>query len=164
VPAYWFMHSQLVQPACVSLEVQLTPQPTRLSSPPALLLQASRMMELWFGAEAGPANVRRWFKVRAPTGCRRCLCSRGLVARLQPMDQGLYRETKGGHAGPVEESMHPAHTASWMMLLYHNTRGLMSMVTPPCLHSTSVQARMATRIVRSAAACLPIISEHCRVI
>lgn len=64
VPAYWFLHCQLQQPACVNLEVQLTAQPARLSSPPALLLQLSRMMELWFGAEAGPANVRKWFKVK----------------------------------------------------------------------------------------------------
>lgn len=63
VPAYCFVHSQLTQPACVSLEVHLTAQPARLSSPGALMLQLSRMMELWFSAEAGPANVRKWFQV-----------------------------------------------------------------------------------------------------
>lgn len=63
VPAYWFVHSQLMQPACVSLSINLKAGPSRLISPPALLLQLSRMMELWFAAAAGPANIRGWFKV-----------------------------------------------------------------------------------------------------
>lgn len=79
------MHSQLVQPACVSLQVQLTPQPSRLSSPPALLLQASRMTELWFGAETGPANVRRWFQVRQSAvwyNCQVVECGQGAALRM----------------------------------------------------------------------------------
>lgn len=69
VPAYWCVHSQLMQPACVGLEVGLTQGPDRLSSPAALLLQASRMLELWFGAEAGPANIRKWLLVRRLGSC-----------------------------------------------------------------------------------------------
>lgn len=63
VPAYWFVHTQLSQPACVSLQLQLTPQPRRLNSPQALQLQLSRMVEVQFGAEAGPANTRKWLQV-----------------------------------------------------------------------------------------------------
>lgn len=75
VPAYWFVHAQLMQPACVSLELQLQPLSTRLRPPAALVLQLSRMMEGWFAAEVGPANVRRWFQVREGGGNRRmCTC------------------------------------------------------------------------------------------
>jgi hypothetical protein len=63
VPAYWFMHTQLCQPACVGLVLQLHPQPCRLNSPQALQLQCCRMVEVFFGAEAGPANTRKWLQV-----------------------------------------------------------------------------------------------------
>lgn len=69
VPAYWCVHSHLMQPACVGLEVVLTQGPDHLSSPAAILLQASRMLELWFGAEAGPANIRKWLLVRHLNSC-----------------------------------------------------------------------------------------------
>lgn len=68
IPAYTTVHAQLMQPACVSLSLQLQPLPSRISSPPALVLQASRMVELWFAAEAGAANVRKWLQVCGACG------------------------------------------------------------------------------------------------
>ncbi|KAF6255410.1 hypothetical protein COO60DRAFT_1661632 [Scenedesmus sp. NREL 46B-D3] len=43
---------QLVQPACVSLAVSLQPLPAKLQRPGALLMQLSRMIELWALAES----------------------------------------------------------------------------------------------------------------
>lgn len=63
VPAYWFVHSQLQQPACVALVLHLQPLPSKLLSREALLLQLSRMIECWVGAEVGTANVRQWILV-----------------------------------------------------------------------------------------------------
>jgi hypothetical protein len=57
------MFSQLQQPACVSLAVSLQPAPTKLQRPGALLMQLSRMVEVWLAAEAGTANVRQWLLV-----------------------------------------------------------------------------------------------------
>lgn len=57
------MCSQLVQPACVSLAVSLQPLPAKLQRPGALLMQLSRMIELWVATEAGTANVRQWLMV-----------------------------------------------------------------------------------------------------
>lgn len=106
IPGYWFVHSQLMQPACVGLELcLLSPQQqqqqlsgsiatasaaaVRLSSPSALLLQLSRMIELWFGAEAGPANVRRWLLVSYGLCCVTlwrspvCMCGQQLAVAPQ---------------------------------------------------------------------------------
>jgi hypothetical protein len=55
--------SQLLQPACVSLSFSLQPLPAKLQRPGALLLQLSRMIEVWLAAEAGAANVRQWLMV-----------------------------------------------------------------------------------------------------
>lgn len=64
VPAYWFMHSQLQQPACVALVIHLQPLPSKLLDCNGLLLQLSRMIECWVGAEVGTANIRQWLMVR----------------------------------------------------------------------------------------------------
>jgi hypothetical protein len=61
------MCSQLLQPACVSLAVCLQPTPAKVQRPGALLMQLSRMVELWLAAEAGTANVRQWLMVSRPT-------------------------------------------------------------------------------------------------
>lgn len=63
VPAYWFVHQQLQQPACVALVLQLQPRLNKLMSRDALLMQLSRMIECWVAAEMGTANVRKWLLV-----------------------------------------------------------------------------------------------------
>eukprot|EP00775_Hariotina_reticulata_P005203 gene5203-5441_t len=60
VPAYWFLHCQLQQPQCVCLTLRLHPRPEKLICPDALVVQLSRMIELWVAAEMGTANVRQW--------------------------------------------------------------------------------------------------------
>jgi hypothetical protein len=65
VPAYWWVHSELLQPDSCCLTVKLQPGPERCYSKGALLLQLSRMIEVQIAAEVGPANVRRRIMVRA---------------------------------------------------------------------------------------------------
>jgi hypothetical protein len=52
----------------------LQPLLAKLQRPGALLMQLSRMVELWLAAEAGAANVRQWLMVSTPTCAEICCC------------------------------------------------------------------------------------------
>jgi hypothetical protein len=93
------MFSQLQQPACVSLALSLQPTPTKLQRPGALLMQLSRMAEVWLAAEAGAANVRQWLLVSRQcrscatvwqgcvTNCDGCCCKEWLLCSHAHADQ-----------------------------------------------------------------------------
>lgn len=64
VPAYWFLHSQLMGPHTLSLVVGLLPGAQRVMCAEALQLQVARMAEVWLATEVGAPNVRKWLQVR----------------------------------------------------------------------------------------------------
>ena len=69
VPAFWWVHSELLQPNSCCLTLKLQPGPERCYSKGALLLQLNRMIEVQTAAGVGQANVRKLLLVSLQKGC-----------------------------------------------------------------------------------------------